>query len=76
MRVADDFLGQGIGRVTLDHILTEARAMGLATLWLETGSVEGFIPARTLYESAGFKTCGPFDTYGPDPFSVFMTLRL
>jgi len=25
---------------------------------------------------AGFTACGPFDTYGPDPFSVFMTLRL
>jgi putative acetyltransferase len=76
MRVADAFLGQGVGRAILDHILAEARGMGLAALWLETGSVEGFIPARTLYESVGFTTCGPFDTYGPDPFSVFMTLRL
>ena len=76
MRVADAFLGQGVGRAILDHILAEARGLGLAVLWLETGSVDGFIPARTLYESVGFTTCGPFDTYGPDPFSVFMTLRL
>ena len=76
MRVADAFLGQGVGRAILDHILAEARGLGLAVLWLETGSVDGFIPARTLYESVGFATCGPFDTYGPDPFSVFMTLRL
>ena len=76
MRVADAFLGQGVGRAILDHILAEARGMGLAVLWLETGSVEGFIPARTLYESVGFATCGPFDTYGPDPFSVFLTLKL
>lgn len=76
MRVADAFLGQGVGRAILDHILAEARGMGLAVLWLETGSVEGFIPARTLYESVGFTACGPFDTYAPDPFSVFMTLRL
>ena len=76
MRVADAFLGQGVGRAILDHILAEARGMGLAALSLETGSVEGFIPARTLYESVGFTACGPFDTYGPDPFSVFMTLRL
>jgi len=76
MRVADAFLGQGVGRAILEHILSEARGMGLAALWLETGSVEGFVPARTLYESVGFTACGPFDTYGPDPFSVFMTLRL
>ena len=76
MRVADAFLGQGVGRAILEHILSEARGMGLAALWLETGSVEGFVPARTLSESVGFTACGPFDTYGPDPFSVFMTLRL
>lgn len=76
MRVADAFLGQGIGRAILEHILAEARGMGLAALWLETGAVDGFIPARTLYKSVGFTACGPFDSYGPDPFSVFMTLRL
>ena len=75
MRVADDLLGQGVGRAILDHILAESRAMGLAVLWLETGTTDGFVPARTLYESVGFTTCGPFDSYGPDPFSVFMTLR-
>jgi len=30
----------------LDHILADSRGLGLAALWLETGSVEGFIPAR------------------------------
>lgn len=76
MRVADAFLGQGVGRAILEHILAEARGMGLAALWLETGTVDGFIPARTLYESVGFTACGPFDSYGPDPFSVFMTVRI
>lgn len=76
MRVADAFLGQGVGRAILEHILAEARGMGLAALWLETGTVDGFLPARTLYESVGFTACGPFDSYGPDPFSVFMTVRI
>lgn len=76
MRVADAFLGQGVGRAILERLLAEARGMGLAALWLETGTVDGFIPARTLYESVGFTACGPFDSYGPDPFSVFMTLRI
>jgi putative acetyltransferase len=63
MRVADAFLGRGIGRAILGHIMNEARASGMRTLWLETGSGEAFVPALRLYESAGFAGCGPFDGY-------------
>jgi putative acetyltransferase len=73
MRVADKFLGRGVGRAILEHLIREACSMGLESLWLETGSTEAFIPALRLYESAGFKRCGPFDGYVDDPFSVFMT---
>lgn len=73
MRVADAFLGRGAGRAMLEHILREARGMGLKTLWLETGSTEAFAPAIKLYESAGFVMCGPFGGYTDDPFSRFMT---
>jgi putative acetyltransferase len=73
MRVADAFLGKGTGRKMLKHILAEARAAGMKTLWLETGSAEAFVPAIRLYESVGFARCGPFGDYTLDPFSVFMT---
>jgi len=73
MRVADKFLGRGIGRAILNHLIAEARSRGMDSLWLETGSTETFTPALRLYESAGFKRCGPFDDYVDDPFSVFMT---
>lgn len=72
MRVADTFLGMGLGRAMLDHILAEARCVGLKRLWLETGSAPAFVPAVTLYESAGFARCGPFGDYTADPFSIFM----
>ncbi len=73
MRVADDFLGRGVGRLMLDHIVAEARHAGMTSLWLETGSAAAFAPALKLYETAGFTRCGPFDGYAEDPFSVFMT---
>ncbi len=76
MRVADAFLGQGVGRAMLEHILAEARGIGLKALWLETGSTEAFAPAIRLYESAGFVMCGPFADYTDDPFSRFMTRRV
>jgi putative acetyltransferase len=76
MRVADKFLGRGIGRAILNHLIAEARFRGMESLWLETGSTESFTPALGLYESAGFKRCGPFEGYIDDPFSVFMTRSL
>src|SRR4051812_5561441 len=76
MRVADAFLGRGIGRAILEHLIAEARRRAMESLWLETGSTEPFVPALRLYESAGFVRCGPFDGYTDDPFSVFMTRRI
>ena len=76
MRVADAYLGRGIGRAILEHLMTEARSRGMESLWLETGSAPAFLPALRLYESAGFVRCGPFDDYIEDPFSVFMTRTL
>ena len=72
MRVADAFLGRGVGRGLLDYVIEQARARGFQSLWLETGSTPPFIPALRLYESAGFARCSPFDDYTDDPFSVFM----
>ncbi|WP_169581047.1 MULTISPECIES: GNAT family N-acetyltransferase [Microbacterium] len=76
MRVDDRFLGAGVGRALLRHIMTAARERGMTSLWLETGSTPEFLPAQRLYESEGFVECGPFDGYALDPFSVFMTRRL
>jgi putative acetyltransferase len=73
MRVDDAFLGRGMGRAMLNHILAEARRAGMTSLWLETGSTPDFEPALKLYESAGFAFCGPFGDYKLDPFSRFMT---
>lgn len=76
MRVADPFLGKGAGRAMLGHIVQEARRMGIGALWLETGSVDAFLPALNLYQGAGFSYCGPFGDYKEEPFSRFMTRRL
>lgn len=76
MRVADAFLGRGVGRAMLRHLIAEARAQGMTSLWLETGSGEAFAPAIGLYASEGFVACEAFEGYVDDPFSRFMTLAL
>lgn len=67
---------RGAGRAVLEHMVREARARGYDLLYLETGSMAAFEPARRLYESAGFVPCGPFGAYGDDPNLFFMALPL
>jgi len=76
MRVDDRFRGTGAGRALLQHIVAQARARGIRSLWLETGADAGFVPAQRLYASEGFVPCGPFGDYRPDPLSVFLTREL
>jgi putative acetyltransferase len=76
MRVTEQFLGQGVGRAILRHIMNEARGRGIRSLWLETGSGDDFLAARGLYRSEGFVECGPFGSYRPDPLSTFMMREL
>ena len=76
MRTPSAHRRSGAGRAILTHIIEVAQARGYQRLSLETGAVEAFKPAQTLYESAGFVRCGPFGDYTEDSFSVFMTLRL
>jgi len=76
MRTPRALRRRGAGRAMLEHIVAEARARGYRRLNLETGSHPGFAPAHSLYRSFGFRECGPFGDYQPDPHSIFMTLEL
>jgi putative acetyltransferase len=76
MRTPKALRRRGAGRAILTRIVEIARERGYQRLSLETGSMEAFVPAQKLYESFGFRRCGPFGDYVEDPNSVFMTLRL
>jgi putative acetyltransferase len=76
MHVLSERRRQGLSRQMLDHLVNHALAQGFTKLSLETGSQPGFAPARSLYAKAGFAECGPFEGYGPDPNSVFMTREI
>jgi putative acetyltransferase len=76
MRAASDARGMGVGRAILDHIIREARSVGLARLSLETGTAKLHAPAVSLYRSAGFESCKAFGDYAPSPQNQFMRLEL
>ena len=69
-------MGRGVAGRIVAHILREARKRGYRRLSLETGSTEGFAPARALYGRVGFRPCPPFGGYRADPYSVCMTLTI
>ena len=76
MRVSASARGQGVGRLLLDHALTQARHSCATRVSLETGVVAAFDVARSLYAGAGFTPCAPFGAYRPDRHSQFLTLAL
>lgn len=76
MHVLSEERGRGLSVRLLDGLIAHARQLGIARLSLETGSQTMFLPARRLYERAGFVECGPFGDYRADPNSVYMTLAL
>lgn len=76
MRTVSAHMRKGVAAVMLRHIFEEARKRSYRRLSLETGSMEAFAPARSLYTRFGFKPCGPFADYVEDPYSVFMTIDI
>ena len=76
MHTVDAARGRGIGRAMLDHLLAESRRRGYRRVSLETGTMDAFEPARSLYLRAGFSVCEPFGDYRASPNSVYLMIRL
>ena len=74
MHTAVAWRGRGFGRKMLEHLIQVARQRGYERVSLETGPMEAFAPARSMYSAAGFVPAEPFGGYGPR--SVCMTLVL
>ena len=76
IRVSDEFKGKGNGLKIINHLINEAKKLGIKRLSLETGSGKFFLAARKLFNKSGFRTCDPFSHYKEDINSVYMTLLI
>jgi putative acetyltransferase len=76
MRTHPDRLRRGVAAALLEHIIAEARALGLRRLSLETGSGPAFEPALALYRRRGFVDGPAFADYQPSAFNQFLHLTL
>ncbi len=74
MYVRPEERGRGVGRVLLDALEAEARALNISRLVLETGVRQS--EAIALYQRAGFSRIAPFGEYVGSPLSVCMAKEL
>lgn len=72
-RTVQTFRQMGIGGRLLDHLIEEAKKMGLKRLSLGTGNSANYLPALKLYRSRGFEETSAFGDYEADVHSTFMT---
>ncbi|HMD44612.1 MAG TPA: GNAT family N-acetyltransferase [Acidimicrobiales bacterium] len=68
--------GHGVGRSIVEHLLAVARERDFRRVSLETGTMDAFAPARSLYASLGFVPCEAFGDYTVNPYSTCMTVEL
>ncbi len=76
IRVVDKFRKKGVGEKIINHLIEEAKKLGIKKLSIETGSGKFFEPARKLFVNFGFQPCLPFAHYKEDPNSCFYTKDL
>lgn len=65
---------RGVARAVLGRLEIEARALGYATLRLETGEAQP--EAVALYDSAGWTRIAPYGRYKDDPRSICFEKRV
>jgi|TARA_B110001452_G_C14934063_1_gene326624 putative acetyltransferase len=76
IRVNDKFKKKGFGIKIVNHLIEEAKKLGIERLSLETGAGKFFKPARELFVKCGFKVCSPFSHYEKDINSVYMSMLI
>jgi putative acetyltransferase len=76
MHTLSEARGEGVGRALIDHLLAVAARRNYRRVSLETGTMDAFAPARSLYERVGFARCDPFGEYTANPHSICMSIDL
>ena len=73
IRVHDNFRKKGYGIKVINHLIDEAKKLGIKRISIETGAGKFFAPARKLFDKCGFKPCSPFAHYKKDINSLYLT---
>ena len=73
IRIHNDFRNKGQGIKLIEHLIDEAKKLGIERISIETGAGKFFEPARKLFKRCDFKPCKPFAHYKEDINSIYLT---
>ena len=73
IRIHNDFRNKGQGIKLIEHLIDEAKKLGIERISIETGAGKFFDPARKLFKRCDFKPCKPFAHYKEDINSIYLS---
>ena len=73
IRIHDEFRNKGFGIKIINHLIDEAKKLGIKRISIETGAGKFFKPARRLFKKCNFIPCKPFAHYKDDENSIYLT---
>ena len=73
IRMHDEFRNKGFGIKIINHLIDEAKKLGIKRISIETGAGKFFEPARKLFKKCNFVPCKPFAHYKDDKNSIYLT---
>ena len=73
IRIHDEFRNKGFGIKIINHLIDEAKKLGIKRISIETGAGKFFEPARKLFKKCNFIPCKPFAHYKDDENSIYLT---
>ncbi|MDA9698060.1 GNAT family N-acetyltransferase [Candidatus Pelagibacter sp.] len=73
IRIHDEFRNKGFGIKIINHLIDEAKKLGIKRISIETGAGKFFEPARRLFKKCNFIPCKPFAHYKEDENSIYLT---
>ena len=76
IRIHDNFREKGNGIKLIEHLIYEAKNLGIKRISIETGAGLFFKPARKLFKRCEFETCKPFAHYKEDINSIYYTKQI
>ena len=60
----------------IEHLIEEAKKLGIKRISIETGAGIFFESARKLFKKCNFKPCEPFAHYKKDINSIYLTKQI
>ena len=73
IRIHENYRKKGNGSKVIEHLIYQAKKLGIERISIETGAGKFFEPARKLFKKCNFELCEPFAHYKTDVNSLYLT---